>query len=164
MAIRVFPVQGGAGIPNDFSLVSTATLRKHLGNDLMAPVGTPLLAVDDGTVRFGTDPLGGNVANLYAQDGTRYYYAHLSAFRGASRAVHAGEVIGYLGTTGNAEGGAPHTHFEVHPQNGPAVNPFGELNAALLMRPAKAGFPWLSLLGISAILSGGWYLLTRSGR
>lgn len=163
--IRVFPVQGGAGIPNDFSLVATDVLRKHLGNDLMAPVGTPLLAVDNGTVRYGTDPLGGNVANLYAQDGVKYYYAHLSTFQGVSRMVRAGEVIGYVGTSGNAEGGAPHTHFEVHPNNGPAINPFGELSAALLRQPSpqiSARSRWLPALGAASILAGVWFLIRKS--
>ena len=172
MSIRVFPVLGGASIPNDFSLVTTANLRKHLGNDLLAPTGTPLLAVDNGTIRFGTDPLGGNVANLYADDGTRYYYAHLSRYEGVSgRRVRAGDVVGYIGTTGNAQGGPSHTHFEVHPGNGAAVNPFSELQEALKHPVMTVIAPSLAirktgglLLGTLALGAGAWYYLKPGTR
>lgn len=161
--IRVFPVRGGASIPNDFSFVDTANLRKHLGNDLLAPMGTALLAVDNGTVRFGTDPLGGNVANLYADDGTRYYYAHLSRHEGISgRRVSAGDVIGYIGMTGNAQGTVPHTHFEVHPANGAAINPFSELQDALARStlPSSSVPRWLApLAAIGITVLGGWALM-----
>ena len=162
--IRIFPVQGGASFPNDFSFETTANLRKHLGNDLLAPMGTPLLAVDNGTIRLGTDPLGGNIANLYADDGTRYYYAHLSRFEGSSnRRVRTGEVIGYVGMTGNAQGTVPHTHFEVHPGNGPAINPFSELQSALARSRAipssPTRSPWLGpLVGIGIATAGIWAL------
>lgn len=126
MTLRIFPVAGGAGFTNDWAEPRSGG-RSHLGNDLFAPEGTPLLAVDDGEIRFGTDPLGGNIANLYANDGTRYYYAHLIGFEGGRRMVRAGDVIGYLGRTGNAVGTSPHVHFEVHPGGGAAVNPYSPL-------------------------------------
>ena len=148
--------------------MDTPNLRKHLGNDLLAAMGTPLLAVDNGTIRFGTDPRGGNVANLYAEDGTRYYYAHLSNFEGTSgRQVRAGEVIGYIGMTGNAEGTVPHTHFEVHPVGGgaspgtTAINPFPELQTALARRAMAASSAprWLAPLAvIGATAFGAWAL------
>ena len=176
MSIRVFPVQGGAVIPNDFSFVDTANLRKHLGNDLFAPTGTPLLAVDNGTVQYGTDPLGGNVVNLISDPApggtgsTRYYYAHLSRFEGSNRRVRAGEIIGYIGTTGNAQGTRPHTHFEVHPAVGgaspwiaPAVNPFTELQSALARSRAPVSvastFPWRIVAGIGLATATVWALL-----
>ena len=110
---RYFPVAAHAVNQNDFGLRSG---RQHAGVDILANEGAPLVAVDAGEVRFGDDPLGGNIANLYADDGRHYYYAHLSAFAGnAPRRVEAGEVIGYVGTTGNARGRVPHLHFEVHP-------------------------------------------------
>lgn len=124
MSMHVFPVQGGARYSDDWHAPRSEG-RTHLGNDLFASEGTPLLAVEAGDVRFGTDPLGGNVANLKGlEDGTRYYYAHLSAFEGSNRRVLAGEIIGYLGKTGNAATTLPHVHFEVHPGGGEAVNPF----------------------------------------
>ena len=157
MGLRVFPVSGGARYSDDFSAEATDTMRKHLGNDLMSPTGTPLLAVDDGEVRFGTDPLGGNVANLRVSDGTRYYYAHLSAFEGGNRSVRAGDVIGYVGATGNAAGGPSHCHLEVHPNNGPAVDPYPYLRAATILTVggASSAKRWL----LPALLLGAGYLI-----
>jgi len=129
MPLRVFPVSGGAKYTNDYGEPRSSG-RKHEGNDLFGPEKKPLLAVDDGEVRFGTDTLGGNVANLRSADGTRYYYAHLYAFEGINRKVQAGDVIGYLGRTGNALTTPTHLHFEVHPAGGAPVNPFPLLATA----------------------------------
>jgi murein DD-endopeptidase MepM/ murein hydrolase activator NlpD len=158
MPLRVFPVAGGARYSDDFSVEATDTSRKHLGNDLMSPTGTPLLAVDDGDVRFGTDPLGGQIANLRSPDGTRYYYAHLSAFEGGNRHVSAGEVIGYVGATGNAAGGPSHCHFEVHPGGGAAVDPYPYLRAATIQQTGagRTGTSWLLPLAILA--AGGYWI------
>jgi murein DD-endopeptidase MepM/ murein hydrolase activator NlpD len=93
---------------------------------MMSARGTPLVAVEDGTVQFKTNALGGNVIWLSGGSGARYYYAHLSAWEGSSRSVSSGEVIGYVGATGNTT--ANHLHFEVHP-NGFAVNPYPYVRA-----------------------------------
>jgi len=89
---------------------------------MMSPSGTPLVAVVAGNVQMKTNKLGGNVVWLNGADGARYYYAHLSAWEGGSRSVQAGEVIGYVGQTGNTS--ANHLHFEIHPGGGAAVNPY----------------------------------------
>ena len=164
MALRIFPVLGGASYTAEFYPVATETQRRHLGIDLFAPEGTPLIAVDDGEVRFGTDTLGGNVANLRASDGTRYYYAHLTGFEGTNRLVRAGDVIGYLGTTGNARGTSPHTHFEAHPGGGAAVDPYPELRAASVRQRGVAlpNVSWLFPLVVAGALGGlAWWAFTE---
>ena len=96
--------------------------RSHQGVDMISPAGTTLVAVESGSVAMKTNNLGGNVVWLTGNSGTRYYYAHLSAWEGGSRSVSQGDVIGYVGATGNA--GVNHLHFEVHPGGGAAVNPY----------------------------------------
>ncbi len=101
--------------------------RSHEGVDMMSPQGTPLVAVESGYVQFKTTNLGGNSVWLNGSSGTRYFYAHLSAWEGSSRNVSRGEVIGYVGHTGNTT--ANHLHFEVHPGGGRAVNPYPYVRA-----------------------------------
>jgi murein DD-endopeptidase MepM/ murein hydrolase activator NlpD len=95
--------------------------RSHQGVDMMGSRGTPIVAVVSGTAQPKHNRLGGNAVWLSGSNGVKYYYAHLDRF-GASGAVGAGTVIGYMGDTGNARG-TVHLHFEVHPGGGRAVNP-----------------------------------------
>ena len=101
--------------------------RIHEGVDMMSPLGTPLVAVVAGYAQFKTNTLGGNTIGLQGADGNSYYYAHLSSWEGQSRAVEAGEVIGYVGHTGDSP--VNHLHFEIHPGGGDAVDPYDTLSA-----------------------------------
>ncbi|MFP5254448.1 MAG: LysM peptidoglycan-binding domain-containing protein [Acidimicrobiia bacterium] len=116
------PVQGGAKVMNDWGFPRSGG-RFHEGNDFFAPRGTPAVAVVSGTATQVVGRLGGNQVKLVGDDGVSYYYTHLDSFGKAGR-VSAGEVIGTVGSTGNAAGGPPHVHFEVHPGGGAAVNPY----------------------------------------
>ena len=91
----------------------------HHGDDLFAPRGTPVVACADGTVfSVGWNKLGGRRLWLRDARGNEFYYAHLSGYAPLAvdgTEVHAGDVLGFVGTSGDAEGGLPHLHFEVHP-------------------------------------------------
>lgn len=107
--------------------------REHEGVDMVADRGTPVVAVFDGDAEFKRSNLGGNAIWLTATTGERFYYAHLDAWEGSSRAVRAGEVIGYVGQSGNAVG--DHLHFETRAGE-VAKNPYPYVDAAC--RPGRA--------------------------
>ena len=130
----VFPV----GEPYSFidswgfpRMIGTEYAHGHQGTDIMAPFGTPLFAAERGVVtRLGSDVLGGIKLWVKGQSGTYYYYAHLQSYAEGvheGMLVEAGDVVGFVGDTGNAQGGAPHLHFQVHPGGGDPVNPYGLL-------------------------------------
>jgi murein DD-endopeptidase MepM/ murein hydrolase activator NlpD len=107
--------------------------RIHEGIDLMASLGQEVYAVDNGVLwrqAINGEPnatLSGNAWYVRLADGTYYFYGHLSAFAGGLKlgdAVTRGQVIGYVGDTGNPGPGNYHLHFEVHPKGGAAVNPY----------------------------------------
>jgi len=102
--------------------------RRHKGVDMFAPMNTPVYAMTNGVIgRHSRSRLGGIGLYLRGDDGNSYYYAHLRRIApgyGPGRRVDAGELIAYNGDTGNARGGAPHVHFEVHPGGGRAINPY----------------------------------------
>jgi murein DD-endopeptidase MepM/ murein hydrolase activator NlpD len=114
----VFPVYGPASFTNSFN-APRATTGWHHGEDIFAPLGAPVLAVADGIVySVGWNKVGGLRFWLQDTAGNEFYYAHLSAFsplaiNGAS--VRAGDVIGFVGNTGDAEHTPYHLHFEIHP-------------------------------------------------
>jgi murein DD-endopeptidase MepM/ murein hydrolase activator NlpD len=115
---RAFPVAGGASFGGTFG-ADRAGVGWHHGEDLFAPWGTAVLAVADGAVfSAGWNDRGGYRFWLRDGDGTGYYYAHLSAFSplaANSGFVRAGDVLGFVGASGDAEGTPPHLHFEIHP-------------------------------------------------
>jgi murein DD-endopeptidase MepM/ murein hydrolase activator NlpD len=102
--------------------------RSHQGVDMMAPYGTAIYAATAGSMTQSSSSLGGNQAYVYAPNGDMTFYAHLQGYEGGARSVSAGELIGYVGDTGNATG-TPHLHFEYHPGGGAAVNPYPYVSA-----------------------------------
>jgi peptidoglycan LD-endopeptidase LytH len=125
----ICPVQGGSAYGNTWGAPRSGG-RRHQGVDMLAPTGTPLQAVVSGMVtQAPNNRLGGLTVSVHGDNGNRYYYGHLSAYEGEPRRVEQGEVIGYVGDSGNAQG-TPHLHFEIHPGGGVAVNPYPSVRAA----------------------------------
>lgn len=110
---------------NDWGFPRTGE-RFHDGNDLFAPRGTPVRAPIAGMVTQVVGTVGGNQFNLAGDDGHLYIGTHLEGFGEGDR-VLAGEVIGYVGDTGNAAGSRPHLHFEIHADGQNPVNPYPTL-------------------------------------
>ena len=116
----VFPVYGTASFGDSFGAPRADVAGGwHHGEDIFAATGTPLLAVADGTLHtIGFNRIGGYRLWLRDTQGDEFYYAHLSAYSPLAvegRSVRAGDVIGFVGATGDADGGPPHLHFEIHP-------------------------------------------------
>jgi hypothetical protein len=112
LGVTYYPVTGSAKTISGYGPRGSSF---HYGVDLGAPAGRAVVACVTGSVRYGTDAKGGNVAIVTSTDGTAFYYAHLSAFEGSARKVSAGDVIGFVGMTGNAATTVPHLHFELWP-------------------------------------------------
>jgi murein DD-endopeptidase MepM/ murein hydrolase activator NlpD len=101
--------------------------RRHEGIDIFAPRGTPVLSTTRGLVaRVGQNKLGGNVVWVLGPGRQMHYYAHLDRFGEFETGdlVMAGDVIGFVGNTGNARGTPPHLHYGVYTPAHGAVNPF----------------------------------------
>lgn len=131
--ISAFPVLGPCYFADTWQAPRSGG-RRHEGVDIIAKPGTPIYAVTNGTItrQFFDQPgsLGGNALRLTAPNGTYFHYAHLSTFADGIKigsVVRAGEVIGFVGNTGNSS--TPHLHFEYHPGGGAAVNPFALIKA-----------------------------------
>jgi len=162
----VFPVVGKVQYIDDFGAPRGGS--PHQGNDLMAPKKSPAVAAEAGKVKYWTTSSpAGCMLYLYGESGTTYLYIHLNndvtmkndnrgkCVRGTAYAVKngtkvaAGQQIGYVGDSGDANGGASHLHFEVHPGGGKAVSPYPYLQKAYkLLFTGKAGSPFaLTLTG-----------------
>jgi len=137
----ILPVEGiAASSLHDSYEQSRDGGRAHHAIDIMAPRGTPVLAAVDGTIRklFTSGAGGLTIYEFDDREERVYYYAHLDGYANLHEGmrVRRGDVIGYVGTTGNAPANAPHLHFaiEVLPPTkewwrGVPVNPYPELTA-----------------------------------
>ena len=164
----IFPVLGKSRYFNDFG--AARYQGSHQGNDIMAPRKALALAVEAGRVKFHiTSAAAGCMLYLYGRSGTTYLYIHLNNDlgmtndnRGACKPgiafapglksgarVAAGEPIAFVGDSGDANGIEPHLHFEMHPNDGAAANPFQHLNRAwrLLFAAPRKGDTSLWLKG-----------------
>jgi murein DD-endopeptidase MepM/ murein hydrolase activator NlpD len=131
VASLIFPVSGltARAVQSEFGAARDAGRREHEGIDIFAPRNTPVVAVVEGTAAPGTNDLGGNVVWLRDRRTSRaFYYAHLTrwAFEDTT-AVQAGDVVGYVGNTGNARRTAPHLHFGIYERG--AIDPLPFLRA-----------------------------------
>jgi hypothetical protein len=145
----IFPVVGTVSYTDDFGQARAG--GAHQGNDILAARHAPAVAVEAGTVKFWTTSWqAGCMLYLYGASGTTYLYIHLnndltarndnqgSCVAGTAYApglksgarVSAGQLIGYVGDSGDANGIHPHLHFEVHPNDGGAVSPYTYLRKA----------------------------------
>ena len=150
----VFPVFGDAGFGDTWG-APRATTGRHQGTDIFSPLGTPILAVADGTLfSVGWNRIGGWRLWLRDRQGNQFYYAHMAGYALGVRdglEVRAGQVVGFNGNTGDAQGTPFHVHFEIHPvgllplgYEGGAVNPYPYLLA------------WRRLEDVSFSVGQGW--------
>jgi murein DD-endopeptidase MepM/ murein hydrolase activator NlpD len=123
--VRRSAIRNSWGAPRDRD-------RRHQGIDIFAKQGTPVRSTTEGlVVRIGQNRLGGNVVWVMGPGRQSHYYAHLSrfgAFEVGDR-VMAGDIIGYVGDTGNARGTPHHLHYGVYQLGGAAINPFPLITA-----------------------------------
>jgi peptidoglycan LD-endopeptidase LytH len=122
----ICPVQGPHAFSNDYG-ASRGGGSSHQGNDILAAKGTPVVANVSGVVTQRNGAVSGLAYFLAGDDGNRYFGAHLDSF-GATGRVSAGTVIGTVGNTGDAAGGPPHLHFEIHPGGSGYTNPYPTLS------------------------------------
>ena len=118
---KVCPVDQPRAFGNDFGAPRySGGFHLHMGNDILAPMGTPIRATFDGYASEVPNTLGGLAVEVRGSTGYTYN-AHLSSYSSNSTgSVQAGDIIGYVGNTGDAAGGPTHDHFEYHPNVIPA--------------------------------------------
>ncbi|PBB84967.1 MULTISPECIES: M23 family metallopeptidase [unclassified Mesorhizobium] len=147
--VRSLTVMNGMVTPVSGVMTSTfgprkhpilGTVRIHKGVDWAAPVGTPILAAFDGEISFqGDGGSYGNLVKISHANGRETRYAHMQKFAmasGVGTKVKAGDVIGFIGTTGLSTG--PHLHFELY-QNGEAIDPLGTVTTVATYASGGAG-------------------------
>ncbi len=114
--------------------------RKHKGIDIFAPKGTPIVAVTNGIISYiGEQPKGGNCLWLTTEDGAAFYYAHLDRWAPGlyeGMEVQSGDLLGFVGNTGNARTTPSHLHFGVN-QDDEMVNPYPILTKATAVKRAR---------------------------
>ncbi|MBA2313108.1 MAG: M23 family metallopeptidase, partial [Actinobacteria bacterium] len=120
-----------------------ALVRTHEGQDVFCDSGAPVLASEPGIIEFDQGGLGGRVARLFRNDGSYWYYAHLSGWNtrrfSSGDRVEAGDIIGYCGNSGNASGTSAHVHFGWYGADGRARDPFRHLVRWLAIAERKHG-------------------------
>ena len=126
--VWVCPVDGGTFF-NDWGFPRGGGTRYHEGNDIFAMLGTPVRAPVSGVVIFKTGSIGGYQFNLEGEDGVTYLGSHMNSFEGSDRQVRGGDILGFVGNSGNAAGTRYHLHFGMY-LNGLAVNPYPSLVAS----------------------------------
>ena len=117
--------------------------RSHEGIDIFARRRTPVRATTPGVVvRRGENALGGRTITILGPGGWRHYYAHLQTYAGHAEGdrVAAGEVVGFVGTSGNAPADAPHLHYGIYERGGPR-NPYPLLVPGPVPAPAESSAP-----------------------
>jgi murein DD-endopeptidase MepM/ murein hydrolase activator NlpD len=124
---RVCPVNGAVSFSDSWGAPRSGG-RSHQGVDMIAARGTPLVAIESGVIsRTSNSSLGGITMWIAGSSGDSFYYAHLDGYASgisSGQSVSVGQLIGYVGNTGNARYTVPHLHFEYHPGGGSAVNPY----------------------------------------
>ena len=153
----VFPVYGPSSYSDTYGAVrSDVPGGWHHGDDIFAPLGAPLLAVAHGTVfSVGWNKVGGWRLWLRDDRGWEYYYAHLSAYSPLAvngAVVNAGDVLGFVGNTGDAQGTPYHVHFEVHPVGLLGLGYDGAVD------PTKYLDAWKRLANVRFDAAAGWSL------
>ncbi len=124
--------------------------RKHRGIDIFAPKGTAIVAVADGIVSYiGDQPKGGNCLWLTTESGTSFYYAHLDRWASGlyeGMEVRIGDLLGYVGNTGNAKYTPSHLHFAIN-EDDEMVNPYPILTKAVPVKRARVTVEAAGALG-----------------
>ena len=137
-----FPVAGPTTWVDDWLYPRyVPSFHLHKGLDMFAASGTPVRAPFDGTLKLSNGAVGGLAAYVTQTDGTYVYMAHLSAYapgKVTGQAVRQGDIVGFVGDTGNARGGAPHVHLQLHPRGGEPAPPKPTVDAWLAEATANA--------------------------